>query len=121
MIRLHDEIGACDIHFANIFCSHLLLPYVGQWGTKLDCKLLPPLSGPGLGVASTPQPAGFVYWGQCQVLTMAPPSLSGLVFKAMGGGVHVLEMCEIKAALSALASVQTAQIRECLQSNMVKQ
>ena len=91
--------------FVLIFCSHL--PYVGQWSNKAfskqDCGLLPPLSGPGLGVASTPQPSVFVYWGQCQVLTMAPPSLSGLVFKAMRGGVHVLEMGRIKAA-----SVQTS-------------
>ena len=34
-----------------------------------------------------------------------------------GGGVHVLEMGKIKAALSTLASVQTSHIKECLQNN----
>ena len=59
----HNVIGGFN-GFVLIFYSHLL-PYVGQWNskafTKQDCGMLGPLSGPGLGVASTPQPSVFVY------------------------------------------------------------
>ena len=72
----------------------------------------PPLSDPGLGVASTPQTSVLVYWGQCQVLTMAPPSLSSLVFDTEEDRLHVMDLRnKLKGTKAAVSNYigQTAQ------------
>ena len=71
-----------------------------------------PLHGPGIGVASTPQTSVLVYWEQGQVLIMAPPSLSSLVFDTEEDRLRVMDLRnKLKGTKAAVSNYigQTAQ------------
>ena len=81
-------------------CSSHLSPYVSPSVGHKSCKGLSkqeyepanPLLGPALGVASTIHTSVTVNWEQGQVLIMAPPSLSSLVFDTEEDRLRVMDL-----------------------------